>query len=122
MTGRRVQWTITVAVGFALAIATAWAHARLKSASPSQDSTVKTGLAEIRLTFNEPIEAALSVIELDDASGQVLATSKGVPICERKVCTLHVDPLKAGAYVVRYHVLSEDGHVVAASYGFKVAD
>lgn len=109
-------------LAFAASPVPALAHAQLKSASPPQDSTVKAGLAEIRLTFNETIEPSLSVIELDDSAGQVLVRSKGVGVCEKKACALVVSPLKAGDYAVKYHVLSEDGHVVEGSYVFHVTD
>lgn len=98
------------------------AHARLKTAKPAANAAVKTGLSTIELTFNEAVEPALSVVELDDANGKVVTSSKGTAICEKKVCRLDIPPLQAGSYTVRYHVLSEDGHTVEGSYGFKAAD
>lgn len=100
----------------------ALAHARLKSAMPAVNATVKSGLAEIKLRFNEAVEPALSVIELLDADGKVIASSKGQSVCVSTACTFVIEALKPGSYTVRYHVLSEDGHVVESSYGFKVAD
>lgn len=98
------------------------AHAKLKSSRPAADATVKTGLAAVELTFNEKLEPALSVIEVDDAQGQALATSKGTPACEGATCRLVVPALKAGDYTVTYHVLSADGHVVKGSFVFHIAD
>lgn len=119
------QFQVLAAVAFLAITASsvpALAHARLKSASPSQDATVKAGLAEIKLTFNENVEPSLSVIELDDSAGKVVVTSKGTAVCEKKSCALPVPPLKAGDYAVKYHVLSEDGHVVEGGYAFHVRD
>ena len=110
-----------------LALLGAWqsdaeAHARLRSASPPADATVQSGLAEIRLVFNETVEPSFSTVELLDEAGEVLATSQGQTICEAQVCTLTIEPLASGSYGVRYHVLSADGHVVEGSHGFNVAD
>ena len=100
MTIRRAQLTVAVVIGLAFAIGPAWAHARLKSSSPPKDSIVKTGLAEIKLTFNETIEPSLSVVELYDALGQVLVTSKGTPIRSNKVCTRCSEHSRSGTCLV----------------------
>ena len=100
----------------------AFAHARLKHASPAKNVSVKAGLSVIELQFNEAVEPALSVIELLDAKGGMIASSKGKAVCEKLVCRFTVDPLKAGDYAVKYHVLSEDGHTVEGQYGFTVTD
>lgn len=100
----------------------AFAHARLKHASPAKNASVKAGLSAIELQFNEAVEPALSVIELLDAKGGTISSSKGKAVCEKLVCRFAVDPLKAGTYAVKYHVLSEDGHTVEGQYGFTVTD
>lgn len=106
----------------ALGPGAALAHAKLKSASPAANAKVKSGLSEVSLKFNEAVEPALSVVELLDAEGKTLATSSGKPICEKTSCVWHIDPLKPGSYSIRYHVLSQDGHVVEASYNFTVVN
>lgn len=120
----RSSFHLALAFGLMLALipSASWAHARLKSASPPAEATAKTGLSAIKLVFNETIEPSLSVIELLDAADQVLVTSKGKAVCEQKTCILAVDPLKAGDYMVKYHVLSADGHVVEGKYSFHIVD
>ncbi len=115
-------FAVVALAAFVASSAPALAHARLTSASPAQDSTVKAGLAEINLTFNENVEPSLSVIELDDEAGKVIVDSKGTAVCEKNTCTLPVPPLKAGDYGVKYRALSEDGHVVEGGYAFHVTD
>ncbi len=100
----------------------AFAHAKLKSASPGQESKIQPGLKEILLTFNEAVEASLSTVDLHSSDGSEVATSKGRKICAQKTCKLAVPALKAGNYTVNYHILSVDGHVVDGSYVFHVAD
>lgn len=112
-----------IVVGFVVpATDPASAHARLKSAVPAAGSSIKPGLAEISLKFNEAVEPALSIIELLDADGKTIASSKGKTVCAETACNFPVDPLKTGTYAVRYHILSEDGHVVEATYSFEVAE
>lgn len=113
---------IAVCATVALPNETAFAHARLKSASPAANATVKTGLAELRLQFNEAVEPALSVIELLDGAGKMIASSKGKAVCEKTACVFAIDPLKPGDYGIHYRVLSEDGHTVEATFTFKVVD
>lgn len=98
------------------------AHTKLTSASPPANATVKSGLTGIKLVFSEEIEPSLSAVELKDAAGAVISTSKGTNACEANICALTIAPLKAGDYRVIYHVLSPDSHVVDGSYGFHIAD
>lgn len=100
----------------------AFAHARLKHATPAPKASVKAGLSAIDLTFNEAVEPALSVIELLDAKGSALASSKGTSVCEKLNCHFGITPLTPGSYAVKYHVLSEDGHTVEGQYDFTVTD
>lgn len=120
MQSRPVIIVLAAMAAVALAPGSALAHARLKTASPAANATVKAGSTEVRLQFNEAVEPALSVIELLDKDGKTIASSKGKPACENTTCVFAIESLQPGSYGVRYHVLSEDGHTVEASYAFKV--
>jgi methionine-rich copper-binding protein CopC len=120
MQSRPVIIALSAVAVLVLATASTFAHARLKSASPAANATSKVGLAEIRLQFNEAVEPALSVLELLDKDGKTIASSKGKLVCENMTCVFAIEPLQPGSYGVRYHVLSEDGHTIEASYGFNV--
>lgn len=98
------------------------AHARLVSATPAANATVMAGVSTIEVAFNETLEPALSTLELDDASGMAVTAATEAAACGGRTCRLAVPPLKAGDYVVKYHVLSADGHVVDGSYTFHVRD
>jgi methionine-rich copper-binding protein CopC len=113
---------LLLSVFLSLAGGEAAAHARLASASPEKGATVKSGVIDLELTFNEAVEPALSVIAVSDGTGQPVLSSKGTPVCADRVCRLRLPPLSAGDFTVSYHVLSVDGHVVKGSYVFHVAD
>lgn len=113
---------LALAALLVLAPQPASAHARLESASPAANATVRSGIAELQLTFNEPVEPALSVVEIDDGQGRLLLSSKGTAVCEDKTCRMTLPALAPGEFTVRYRVLSVDGHVVKGSFSFHVVD
>lgn len=115
-------WRLLVAAGLAAMLPSpqAFAHAKLKAAVPAAEAKLAAAPAEIVLTFSETVEPALTYVELDDAAGKVVITSKGTPICDQATCTLKLPALPAGAYKVKFHVLSADGHVVNGGYGFSI--
>jgi copper resistance protein C len=119
---RSFKLAAAVAAAVALASGAAHAHARLTASSPAAGDTVKTGLTEIALTFNETLEPALSTVELGDAQNKTLVSTKGTQACDGENCKMTVPPLAAGDYTVKYHVLSADGHVVKGAFSFHVAD
>lgn len=98
----------------------AQAHAKLTSATPAADAKLPAAPSAIVLSFNETVEPSLTFVELEDAAGAVVVTSKGKAICDKATCTLALPALKPGAYKVKYHVLSADGHVVNGGYGFVI--
>jgi methionine-rich copper-binding protein CopC len=123
---KRRGFTVTamalVLAGLAAQTEAALAHAKLKSAQPAADAKVQAGLKEIRLVFSEAVEPSLSSVEVDDAGGQAVASSKGMKICAKQTCKLALPGLAAGIYTVKFHVLSMDGHVVEGSYKFSATD
>ena len=109
-------WTLVASLalpGMALA------HARLEKAEPAKRAELKTAPAQIRLTFNESVEAAYSKIIVEDAAGKALA-SGATPGPYARSIELAVPPLPPGAYRVRYRALSVDGHVIEADYAFRI--
>jgi methionine-rich copper-binding protein CopC len=101
----------------------AFAHAALVSSEPGRRVMLTTPPSQIRLCFNENVEAKFSKVTLSRADGDV-----GVALG-----TIGIDPLSAkcllvpieaalanGSYTIRYRVLSVDGHVVDYGYGFRL--
>jgi copper transport protein len=99
-----------------LAPAAAWAHATLKSATPGFQQELAVSPKAIKLHFDQFV--SFPSITLYDANGQTFpakAYSVGLNV------TAPVrETLPRGAYTVRWHVLSADGHVVSGVWTFGV--
>jgi methionine-rich copper-binding protein CopC len=98
----------------------AWAHAKLEAAEPKAGSTAASP-KEIRLQFNEVLEAPFSKIKLVDAKDAVIepaavAVDKDNP----KALVATMPALSAGAYRVQWSTVTRDGHKVKGEYTFTV--
>ncbi len=115
------------AVGGAFAIVlsvagatSAVAHSFLVDATPSSKEHVATTPKTIKLKFGGGIEPPYSKISIETPDGKVLGEgSIGVPGKPREL-TANAPELAPGKYIVRYRVLSSDGHIVEGNYEFTV--
>jgi len=98
----------------------ALAHAHLASAMPADKAVIGTSPTALTLTFTEGVEPNFSSATLMGADGTMVSTGKlSVDKADNKVVTVLLNtPLKAGNYVVDWHVLSVDGHKTKGSYNF----
>jgi methionine-rich copper-binding protein CopC len=103
------------------------AHARLVNASPADGSDLAAAPGELKLCFSELLESQFNVIEWgpEPPPGQpssrpltpVAATiDPGDGVC----LTAALPPLAPGAYVVRWRVVSRDGHATRGRLHFHV--
>ncbi|WP_330084735.1 copper resistance CopC family protein [Methylocystis iwaonis] len=101
-------------------VAPARAHSFLVEANPSSKDHVATAPKAVKLRFGGGVEPKYSKLSIEDASGKVLGEgANGVPDKPREL-SMDAPELAAGKYVVRYRVLSTDGHIVEGSYEFTV--
>lgn len=101
-------------------VAPARAHSFLVEATPSSKDHVATAPKTVKLRFGGGVEPKYSKLTIEDASGKVLGEgANGVPDKPREL-SMDAPELAAGKYVVRYRVLSTDGHIVEGSYEFTV--
>lgn len=110
---------LTVAVAAPLF---ALAHPKLISAVPAVNSHVASVPATIRLTFQEPLEPALSKITVMHA-GQHAVTLGAVAAdsADRKTLVAAVNtPMGAGVYSVTWQAAGADGHPMRGTYTFTV--
>jgi copper resistance protein C len=98
-----------------------YAHPQLQSAEPAAGAGIASP-KEVRITFNEPVIARFSGIELKDQSGKLIATGKSeTDAANKKILIVPVkEQLAPGAYSVEWHAVSEDTHRVKGSYSFSV--
>ena len=116
--------TAVIALFAACLIATsAHAHPTLKSANPPVEGTATAPTTEIRLNFSEAVISKFSSVELRDLSGMKIATGKVATDAkdEKQLIVTLQAPLKAGAYTVKWTVVTADTHRVNGTYSFKVA-
>jgi len=100
------------------------AHAIVLESVPARDAVLDRAPARVVLRFNSKIEKRLSRVTLTAGRGTAvpLAVANEGPDSDERPDRLIVplDPLPAGAYVVRYKVLSADGHITEGSLRFTV--
>jgi len=116
--------TAVIALFAACLIATlAYAHPTLRSANPPVEGTATAPTTEIRLNFSEAVISKFSSVELRDLSGMKIATGKVATDTkdEKQLIVTLQAPLKAGAYTVKWTVVTADTHRVNGTYSFKVA-
>jgi methionine-rich copper-binding protein CopC len=116
--------TAAAAVAAAQALFTAStpanAHSFLVEATPSSKDHVAEPPKTIKLRFGGGVEPAYSRLTIESPDGKVFAQGAvGAPDKPREL-TLDAPQLSPGRYVIRFRVLSQDGHIVEGSYEFFV--
>lgn len=109
------------AVIIAAFVGTALAHAHRETASPAEDSTIRTAPERVTITLTERVESGLARIEVRDAAGKQVdrgdtAVSKDDP---RKI-SVSVGALPPGTYSVKWSVTSVDTHSTDGAYRFTI--
>jgi copper transport protein len=95
--------------------AAAAAHATLKSEYPRFQQELARGPGLVRLQFDQLVQ--LPSVEVIDSHG----LNRAEPAVARGLAvTARVPALPKGAYTIRWHVLSSDGHVVSGVWTFGV--
>jgi copper resistance protein C len=101
--------------------ASGWAHAYLVKSSPARRAVLSNAPSRVVLWFNERLEAQFSQLSVWNREGeQVDSGDTQVGPDDPKKLSVGVPPLPAGAYSVKFRVLSVDGHVVEAEFPFSV--
>jgi methionine-rich copper-binding protein CopC len=119
---KRRSVTVLALLAAGLIATSASAHPTLKSATPPAEAVVASAPTEIRLSFSEGVIPKFSTVELKDQTGKSVATGKVAtnPKDARELIVPLQVPLQAGAYTVKWNVVSVDTHRVNGTYSFKV--
>jgi copper transport protein len=98
-------------------------HALLVQSNLIPEQAISSAPAVAQWTFDEPLNAELTSIEVTDATGNVLASPPGSMVPgEDSTWQLPLPDLPDGTYTVIWRSESaEDGHVAKSSYTFEVA-
>jgi copper transport protein len=98
---------------------TALAHATLTHTTPSFRERLERPPAMVDLHFDQRVKALPTSIEVRDAAGKLVSGVSTNAIDAREVETV-LRHLRTGAYTVRWHAVSGDGHVVSGVFTFGV--
>jgi methionine-rich copper-binding protein CopC len=102
------------------------AHARLVRSSPSDGARLPAAPAQLALCFNELLERGFHAIALEAEPGPRRRSRSPVqlaPVMDPRdgTClTARAPSLEPGAYVVRWRVVSRDGHATRGLIRFRV--
>jgi methionine-rich copper-binding protein CopC len=113
---------VLLAGGLALSagVGPAAAHAIVLESSPLHDAVLTESPARIVLRFNSRIEAGLSRVTIEAASGRPVSLPAAGALGAENRLVVPLNPLPPGVYVVRYRVLAADGHVTEGALRFTV--
>lgn len=98
----------------------ALAHSFLVEATPSSKDHVDTSPKTIKLRFGGAVEPKYSKLTVEGADGKVLGEGSIGASDKPRELSMDSPDLAPGKYVVRYRVLSVDGHIVEGNYEFTV--
>lgn len=121
--GRFRGAVVAAAVVLAVAPSVALAHTRLVASNPAADSRVAAAPRELRLTFSEKSELAVSRVQLlgPDGKAVALAPLAAAPGDSGRTMVASVRaPLAPGTYTVVWQVVGRDGHPVRGRFSFVV--
>ena len=97
------------------------AHAYLVKSMPARRAVLFKAPARIQLWFNERLEPRFSSLLVSEAGGkQVDLGDVEVAADDPKQLSVGLRSLPAGAYNVKFRVLSVDGHVVEDQFPFTI--
>jgi methionine-rich copper-binding protein CopC len=116
---RRALRAAALLAGIALA-GSAFAHVFPEKQEPGAGATVASP-AQVKVTFDGPLEPAFSSLTVTDAGGRQVSTQKSVVDAQRPaVITVPLPALAAGHYTVHWVAVASDGHRTHGDYGFDV--
>ena len=100
-----------------------FAHAYLVKSVPAGRATLFSSPGKIQLWFNERLEPKYSTASVFDPDGKRVDTDNAhVSAEDPKQLSVELKQLPSGRYLVKFRVLSVDGHVVEQSFPFTVRE
>ena len=115
---------LTAALLFSIAAPSASAHTTLISANPKSGSVLKVLPPQIKLNFAEPLMdikgKVVNSLQLLSPNKDQLISSVSVAK-NQLVGNVNAIKVQVGAYVIKYRVVAQDGHVLVGSYSFKIS-
>jgi methionine-rich copper-binding protein CopC len=117
----RLFLTSVVATSLTTLGISSWAHASLQKSIPAENAILMEAPNEVRIEFNEALEAAFSTIAVIDDEGRSLTAAKSaVDPANSKAMTVTLPRIATGRYHVKWTAVTVDGHRVQGNYVFSV--
>lgn len=120
----RRRWLSTLFVALILALllpGRALAHPEIVRTEPAADAQLITAPKEVRIVFNEALEAAFSEIQLFNTQGQqVDYGGSALALDEPTTLVLPLPQLTPGLYTVIWRTVGSDGHKIIGNFAFTV--
>lgn len=118
--GARIAARAIVLVSGLTFASAALAHVFPQKQQPGAGTTVAPP-AQVRVTFDGPLEPAFSTLTVTDASGTRIGAQKStVDPHDPATISVPLPPLAAGHYTVHWVAVADDGHRTHGDYGFDV--
>jgi len=100
--------------------ASASAHANLLQREPNFGKRLATSPPAVLLHFDQGVDVFPDSIEVRSATGAPVIAGPAHTIDQKRIATVPLKRLPRGAYTVRWHVTSFEGHVLSGVYTFGV--
>ena len=97
----------------------AFAHASVRATSPAYRQRVERSPQIVSVRFDQVVKAFPNSVLVLSSNGKVLSGTIRNS-ADPHVIAAPVKPLRRGAYTVRWHAMSSDGHVVSGVWTFGV--
>jgi copper resistance protein C len=119
---QKLSLTLILALAGSIGLAgQTFAHALLKSATPSANGTVSAAPTELDLKFSEDLNLKFSGVKVTGPKQEAVQTGEGMLMDNNTTLMVPVSgTLAPGIYTVEWHALSGDGHKTHGSYKFTI--
>jgi methionine-rich copper-binding protein CopC len=97
----------------------AFAHASLVEAVPAPDAVVAIGDVSVELRFDSRLDPRFCRMQLLDANGDAVALTQQASASQSMLKAVAAQ-LPEGAYILRWRILSVDGHANQGDIRFRV--
>ena len=95
------------------------AHAIMVRSWPEQEETLQEVPAHIQIWFNEEVGEEYAALAVINGDGKRVDNRDGQrDSSDRSLLKVTLPPISPGTYLVRWRVLSADGHVVSGKFNF----
>lgn len=117
---------VWAALAWTLGAPAAFAHnVVVERTEPETSAALKRGPAQVAIMFNEELDTHLSTIKVFDEDGQrVDLKDGGVDLTDPDHASMivHLPELAEAAYIVRWHVVLDDGDATDGAFTFTVGN